>query len=72
MTLIEKLYEKRGKRLSVGGHRGHLSEIFRAFFHLFDHVIVKEHICKCKNDQTENYRKNHKTLPHFYILCLFM
>lgn len=27
MTLIEKLYEKRGKCLSVGGHRGHLSEI---------------------------------------------
>jgi len=39
MTLIEKLYEKRGKRLSVGGHRGHLSEIRENTIANFEKVL---------------------------------
>lgn len=39
MTLIEKIYAERGKRLLVGGHRGHLSQVRENTIANFEQVL---------------------------------
>lgn len=41
MTLIETLYAQRGKRLMIGGHRGHLSDVRENTIANFEQVLGK-------------------------------
>ena len=39
MTLIEKLYKNRGKRLMIGGHRGNQSDVRENTVANFEQVL---------------------------------